>query len=102
MPRLASRHVLPALLLVLVLAPAGTSAAERRTAAEPAPRAHSLALGDLLARFRSALANLWAEAGCQLDPNGACGSRLSQGGEPQPRRDAGCQIDPNGACIPRP
>jgi hypothetical protein len=100
MPRLASRLCIPSLLLALALAPAGISAAERRTEAEPAPRTYSLAFGDLFARFRGGLASLWAEAGCELDPYGHCGNRPSPGGEPEPWRDAGCGLDPYGACIP--
>jgi hypothetical protein len=46
--------------------------------------------------FWSALTNLWQEAGCLIDPSGACVS------EPEPvtlSSDAGCIIDPNGTCI---
>lgn len=41
----------------------------------------------------------WSQAGCEIDPNGAC--VVNPNGNPgmQNGTDAGCEIDPDGRCV---
>lgn len=41
--------------------------------------------------FRGVLSSLWAESGCNADPNGRCGAEPSTA-------EGGCGADPNGGC----
>lgn len=101
-------HLARVLFAVLILA---------ALAAPPAWAAPRMATpGDALARLWASLTSLWAEAGCIIDPHGACssgttteagciadphgGCRADQGAAPEPPAniDEGCIIDPHGGC----
>jgi hypothetical protein len=47
-------------------------------------------------RFWGLLTTLWQEAGCLIDPSGAC---ISQPVPVTPSSDEGCRIDPDGSCV---
>ena len=60
-------------------------------AAAPSFRSESFtpaAEGNLLGWLRGAMSWMWSKAGCQLDPNGICGTAKN-----------GCQLDPYGRCL---
>lgn len=60
-------------------------------AAAPSFRSESFttaAADDLFGWLRGALSLIWSKAGCQIDPNGTCGTAKN-----------GCQLDPNGRCL---
>ena len=44
--------------------------------------------GDLFGWLRGTLSLIWSKAGCQVDPDGQCGTVKN-----------GCQIDPHGRCL---
>ncbi|HSS48256.1 MAG TPA: hypothetical protein VLX28_04860 [Thermoanaerobaculia bacterium] len=87
--------------------------------AEAAPRPASLqarpaqapsgvleSLWSLVTRVFSATPTINADAGCRIDPLGACLPHTDEGcgidpwGRCLPHTDAGCGIDPLGACLP--
>lgn len=47
----------------------------------------------IFAHVWSTLSAIWAEAGCNADPHGGCGSGQL------PTTDAGCHLDPHGGCA---
>jgi hypothetical protein len=52
-------------------------------------------------RFMNSIAAIWAEAGCEYDPNGLCRERQSVQAEPGSRlvtANEGCGYDPSGRC----
>lgn len=75
--------------------------------------------GALLGKLRRFLSFVWAENGCELEPNGRCGAAATPNGciiEPNGRCRAtvllapegsqklilsenGCEIEPNGRCV---
>lgn len=60
-------------------------------AAAPKFRSESFttaAADDLFGWLRGALSSIWSKAGCQVDPDGICGTAKN-----------GCQIDPHGRCL---
>lgn len=69
--------------------------------AAPAPAAALPAFdpGALLDRLRGLFSVIWAENGCDFDPNGKCGSALHS----PPTLPNGCDFDSNGGkCAPSP
>ena len=69
------------------------------------------ATDDLFGWLRSGLSLIWSKAGCQVDPDGLCGTAkngcqldpfgrcLNKATSTPVNTKAGCQIDPNGRCI---
>ena len=60
-------------------------------AAAPSFRSESFTTAtadDLFGWLRGALSLIWSKNGCQLDPNGDCGTPKN-----------GCQLDPHGRCL---
>jgi hypothetical protein len=87
------RPIVFAVLLSIVFASSGVSAAEAGSGASPASRLS----GDVLQQLWSALAHLWSptpttDAGCIMDPLGRCR-------EATLTADEGCIIDPLGRCA---
>jgi len=77
-----------ALLVVLML----LLAAPVAQAAEPgAGRSPVLSLQDVFARAWDFLANIWANNGCGIDPNGHCQGTVVE-------TNNGCGLDPDGRC----
>jgi hypothetical protein len=83
-------------------------------AAEPSFRSESFTTAtadDLFGWLRGALSLIWSKAGCQIDPNGNCGTPkngcqvdpfgrcLNDLTVPPVQPKAGCQVDPDGRCI---
>jgi hypothetical protein len=86
-----------ALLLATLLTASWAAAAgpQVKTRAQ-APAAAPLSL---LSRAWSLLASLWAEEGCNLDPNGRYLTGPVQVAPPRVDSDTGCHLDPDGRCI---
>ena len=82
-----TRRLAPWLLVLALVAPA------------PAAALPAFDPGAILARLRGVLSAIWAENGCDFDPNGKCGSvPLSS---PPTSRPNGCDVDSNGGgCRP--
>ncbi len=91
--RRSRRRFTIGLLLALALLPAWPAAASSG-GIEPA-WSRALQPLDLALRLWEALAGLWAESGCTVDPSGTCfaGPSDSATGE------AGCSLDPSGTCA---
>jgi len=92
MSSLAFRRTTLVLLLVTLLTAPLASAAGRQAQPKAAP-----VPSGLFSRAWSLLASLWGETGCNVDPNGRCGTRSVQ-----VRTDTGCTGDPDGHCVTRP
>ena len=83
------------LLLALALLPAWPAAASSGEI-EPAWSRAFQSL-DLALRLWKALAGLWGESGCSVDPSGTCFSGPQAGAT----GEAGCSLDPSGTCADR-
>jgi len=82
-----SRRLAPWLLALALAAPA------------PAAALPAFDPGALFARLRGILTVIWAENGCDADPNGKCGT-TAQSSSPATRIN-GCDVDPDGVgCAP--
>lgn len=74
-----------AALLVLCALLASPLAAAPKFRSESSPTA---AAEDLFGWLRGTLSLMWSKAGCQVDPDGNCGTAKN-----------GCQLDPFGRCL---
>lgn len=92
------RKVIP-LLFVITLTAAWASAAGPQ-AGKPRPtRDAAPILVEWVGRALGLLASVWGKTGCQIDPNGLCGSSPAEPPLAGDRTDTGCNIDPDGRCI---
>jgi hypothetical protein len=90
----SSRRKIGLLVLVAVLL------APWSATAEPAGRAVQQGTGAslaLLVRLWNAVAALWGDEGCRMDPFGRCGAASSPAVSTE-NLDNGCSMDPNGGC----
>lgn len=94
--RRSRRRFTIVLLLALALLPAWPAAASSG-GIEPAWSRAFQPL-DLAFRLWAALASLWGESGCTVDPSGNCFSGPQAGAT----GEAGCMVDPSGACFSGP
>ncbi len=82
-----SRRLAPWLLALALAAPA------------PAAALPAFDPGAILARLRGSLSAIWAEFGCDVDPDGKC--RSAPLSSPPTTRPNGCEFDPDGVgCAP--
>ena len=89
------RRTLVLLLAIALVASWATAAGPK---AATAPQATVAVQQDLLSRAWSLLASLWAEEGCNIDPDGRCRAGAVQPVPPRVHTDTGCNIDPDGRC----
>jgi hypothetical protein len=92
------RTTLVLLLAALFTAPWASAAGPK---APSTPKTAVPAHLDLLSRAWTLLANLWAEEGCNLDPDGRCATAVRTA-PPRVHSDEGCNLDPNGRCATGP
>jgi len=85
----------PGIRSMMIVALLATLAVPWAANAAPTHRATQGEPTSWVASVKGWLANLWAEAGCILDPSGRC---LPAG----PKAENGCIIDPNGRCLQGP
>src|SRR5215470_16545459 len=100
------RSIAWVILSLALAAPWTANAVPNRFSKESASRAQvGTRASDRLVALRGWLANLWAEAGCIIDPSGRCiaGTSQNPGGNrgwlANLRAEAGCIADPSGRCI---
>ena len=91
--RRSRRRFTIVLLLALALLPAWPAAASAGDV-EPAWSRAFQPL-DLALRLWEALAGLWRESGCSVDPSGTCGGGPQAG----TTGENGCMVDPSGDCT---
>jgi hypothetical protein len=89
----SSRRTIGVLVLAAALLAPWAAAAEPGGRNDPGTRTP----WDFFAQFWSAVAILWGDAGCHMDPYGACG-KGSVPPAPTESVDAGCSVDPFGGC----
>src|ERR1044071_1267522 len=97
-PTSLRRKIFP-LLLACALAAPWTAAAEPRREVRPHTQEAAPAPVAFLGRLWSALTSLWAEEGCNIDPNGRCVP--NQGSGLTTPADTVCNIDPDGCAALR-
>lgn len=54
---------------------------------------------NLLDGLWDSLTAFWSDAGCEIDPSGACVVNPNGNPDEQDDTDAGCEIDPDGRCV---
>lgn len=89
------RKIVLLLLAALLIAP-WASAAPRYGNAHPVNLSGELGIPDFLSRAWKLLAGVWTKEGCNIDPDGRCGS-APVAPSPLPIKE-GCHIDPDGRC----
>jgi hypothetical protein len=90
------RSCLPKAVLLLVLV---LILAMPLQAADSRPvNSGSASVQGILAQIWDFLTGVWAENGCDIDPDG----RYALPPSPTAQIDSGCDIDPSGRCVPRP
>ncbi|HYU31134.1 MAG TPA: hypothetical protein VEW48_03145 [Thermoanaerobaculia bacterium] len=90
----SSRRKIGVLLVAAVLLAPWTAAAEPGAWKDPSG---TQAPWGLLAQLWNAVAALWGDNGCSMDPNGGCAID-SATPAPTENLDEGCKIDPFGGC----